>query len=437
MNLLKVSLVSFFVFCSLLLGSTIYAATDTTADIGKVILLADVNAYDAKVISQKGNEVNISFDIANGAGVQSGIKYGVSLIKETGGAQSLVDEFIYQEVLSLSSNSTIKKNVKYIAPLGLNGEYTLLVTIKNESGMPMGMVTAGKVTLVSTVKTIEILPETCSLGVVNEKNSPKYDLIQGVDIEKTENLKLTCTILNSTKGIVSASPIYETHYRTVYGEIVSQEGGDINPISFKAGEKKVVSLILPKATKPQAYDVKVSLKYGEVDTNSVVAHYVLRGVSATIQNFSLDKDYYSKGEAANISFVLSPSADNFSESRFASSALPEIILFSSINDDKQKECINPINKVITSDINSGKVDLVVPVIANCNNPQAVIMLKDASGNILDQKSLSFESKKDNEVKNSSNSISKIILIIFGVLVVAGLAFYFINLKRKENETINQ
>jgi hypothetical protein len=437
MKLLKVSFVSFFVFCSLLLGSTLYAATDTTTDIGKPILLADVNAYNAKIVSQKGNEINISFDISNGIGVQSGVKYGVSLIKETDGTQSLVDEFIYPEVLSLSSNSTVTKNVKYIAPLSASGEYTLLINIKNESGMPMGMAVAGKATLVSTVKNIEILSETCSLGVVNEKNSPKYDLIQGIDIEKTENLKLTCTVLNSAKEVVSASPVYETHYRTVYGEIVSQEGGDTDSISFKAGEKKIVSLILPKATKPQAYDVKVLLKSKDVSSNSVVVHYVLRGASATIQNFSLDKDYYKKDEVANISFILTPSADNFSESRFAASALSEVTLTATINDDKQKECIAPINKNITNDLNNGKIDLVVPVIANCNNPQATIILKDASGNILDQKSLSFESKKDNVTQTSSNNAVKIILIIFGILVVAGLAFYFINLKKKENETINQ
>ncbi len=436
MKLLKISLVSLFVFCSLLLGSTLHAATYTMEN-GKAVVLADVNVYEAKIVSQKGNEINISFNIDNGQGVQSGIKYGVSLIKGTGGNQFTVDEMIYPEVLSLSLNSTITKNVKYTAPLSVSGEYTLLVTIKNENGMPMGMAIAGKITLTSNVKSIEILPETCSLSVVGEKNSSKYTLVQGVDIEKTENLKLTCSAKNPSSSVVSVTPFYETFLRNVYGEMVSQTGGDVNPISFKALEKKTISLILPKALKSQSYDIKVELKSGAVVSNTIKVHYVLRGASATIQNFSLNKDYYSKNDTANMSFVWYTSADSFPNSRLGLSTLPVITLKASITDDKKQECISPINKVIEDSSKDGKMDLTSTIIANCNNPQATIMLLDDKGNILDQKLLSFETKKDNTAKTSPTSSSKIILIIFGVLVVAGLAFYFINLKRKENETINQ
>jgi len=435
MKLLKVSILSFFVFCSLLLGSTLHAATYTMNN-GKAVVLADVNVYEAKIISQKGNEINISFDIDNGQGVQSGIKYGVSLVKGTGESQFSLDEMIYPEILSLSSNSTIKKNIKYTAPASISGEYTLLVTIKNESGMPMGMATAGKVTLTSNLKAIEILPETCFLSVVGEKNSPKYALIQGVDIEKTENLKLTCTAKNPSSVVVSATPSYETYLRNVYGEMVTQNGGDIDPISFKALEKKSISLVLPKTTKPQSYDIKIELKSGAFISNTIKVHYVLRGISATIQNFSLDKDYYSKNDISNISFIWSPSADSFMDSRFGASKQPIITLVASITNDQKKECIAPINQIM--DIaKAGKVDLSANIIADCNNPQATVTLSDDKGNILDQKLLSFESKKDNTVKTSTNSSSKIILVIFGFLVVAGIAFYFINLKRKENETINQ
>jgi hypothetical protein len=435
MKLLKVSLIGLFISCSLLLGSTLHAAT-YTMDNGKAVVLADVNIYEAKIVSQKGNEVNISFNIDNGQGVQSGIKYGVSLIKGTGGNQFTVDEMIYPEVLSLSSNSTITKNVKYTAPLSVSGEYTLLVTIKNESGMPMGMAIAGKITLASNVKSIEILPETCSLSVVDEKNSPKYTLVQGVDIEKTENLKLTCTAKNPSSSVVSVTPSYETYLRNVYGEMVSQTGGDMNPMSFKALEKKTISLVLPKALKSQSYDVKVELKSGAVVSNTIKVHYVLRGASATIQNFSLDKDYYNKNDVANISFIWSPSADSFSDSRLGTPTQPIINLVASISNDQKKECVAPINQIM--DITkAGKIDLSATIITDCNNPQATVTLKDDKGNILDQKLLSFESKKDNAVQTSSNSAGKTTLIIFGVLVVAGLAFYFINLKRKENETINQ
>lgn len=437
MKLLKVSLVGLFVFCSLLLGSTLHAATYTTEN-GKAVMLADVNVYEAKITSQKDNKINISFEIDNGQGVQPGVKYGVSLVKEeTGVKQSIVDEYIYPEVLSLSSNSNIKKDITYLAPANISGNYSILISIKNESGMSMGMANVGKITLARTLKTIEIIPGTCFINVVGEKNNPKYVLNQGVDIEKTESLKLNCSVKNSSSDVISATPTYETHLRNIYGETVGQTGGDTTPISFKAGEEKIISLTLPKASKPQAYDVKVALKSNISTSNSIIAHYVLRGASAIIQNLSLDKDYYSKNDTANMSFIWYTSADSFPNSRLGLSAFPVITLTASIINDKKQECVSPINKVIEDSSKDGKMELTAPIIANCNNPQATITLKDDKGNILDQKLLSFESKKDNPEKTSPFGSTKIILIIFGVLVVAGLAFYFINLKKKENETINQ
>jgi len=277
--------------------------------------------------------------------------------------------------------------------------------------------------------TVQILPETCYLSVVGEKNSPKYTLIQGVDIASTESLSLTCSVVSPLKTISSVVPTYETHYRDISGEVVTQEGGDVSPISFKALEKKLITLLLPKATKPQAYDIKTTLISNGISSNSIISHYVLRGESATIQTFSIDKDYYKVNDIAKLSVVWTPSADNFIGSRLSKSgtALPSLTLTGTINDDKQQACISPINQVVTD----SKVDISIPIITNCNNPQASIQLKDAKGNVLDQKTLSF---KTNIQTAAQESNTMMIFIIIGVLIVAGLAVYFIILKKKSNET---
>lgn len=67
----------------------------------------------------------------------------------------------------------------------------------------------------------------------------------------------------------------------------------------------MISFILPKALEPQAYDVKVALKSSENTSNPIIIHYVLQGISATIQNLSLDKDFYNKGDTATLSFFWS------------------------------------------------------------------------------------------------------------------------------------
>ena len=436
MNVLKISSISFFVLFSLILSTPVFAVETPTptpaTPSGSAVIVADVNLYNAKIVSQKDNVINLSFDIANKEGVQAGVKYSVKLISETKNGQFSVDEYIYPEVLSLSANTKITKEITYTAPANLNGVYTVLLNIKNESSLPLGLGVAGKVNLVSTSKTAEILTDSCYLSVAGEKGSPKYVLNQGVDIAPTENLVINCTVVNSSKVSVSAIPTYETHYRTMYGEVVAQEGGDVAPLSLKAGEKKVVSLVLPKATKPQAYDVKFSLTSGDVTSNSVVVHYVIQGSSATIQNLSLDKDYYNKNDIAKISFLLSSSADGFPGSRAGKgSVVPETTLVANIFNDKNKECIAPISQIVKDTI----TDISTTILADCNNPKASIELKDANGNILASKNLSFESKSKNEEPKEkevpSDKNGSIIFIAFGSIVIAGLAVYFIRLRRKD------
>jgi hypothetical protein len=333
MNLFKIFSISLLVIGSLLLSTPVKGEESSSP---KSIVIADVNIYDAKITSQKGNQINLSFELSNGEGVQAGVRYGVSLLKDTPDGQFLADEFIYPEVLSLSANSSLLREISYLAPVSLSGEYSLMIEAKKESGLPLGIAIPGKVNLTATANMVQISPESCYLSVVDEKDSPKYNLTQGVDIEKTENIKLTCTVSNTSDKVMSVSPSYETHIRTVYGQLVTQEGGDIGEISFNAGEKKTISLVLPKATKAQAYDIKIALKSGNIYSNYITAHYVLRGISATIQNFSLDKDSYNKNDVATLSFVWSPSADGFFGSRFGPSTQSVVTLLAKMTDNKNK-----------------------------------------------------------------------------------------------------
>ncbi len=428
MKLFKVSLLSFFVLFSFSLVSQIQAEETQF----KVTQISGVNVYQSKVVSQDKNNIDIFFGITNESEAQSGLKYGVKLIKETSGiGQSIADEYISSEPMSLSPYESLEKTVRYIAPQGLKGEYTIFIFVKNDNGLTLGLGSAGKVTLTSSSSTVEILPETCSLYVGDSKIA--YELGQGVDIEKTEALKLTCTAMNPSKGSISVTPLYETHYRTMYGDIVETEGGSTDTLIFKAGEKKSFTLTLPKALSSQAYDVKVYLNDKGILSNSAVAHYVLRGPSATIQTFSLDKDGYLAGDTASMKFLWSPSADSFSGSRLGGSTLSSVTLDISIVNKDDKECISPINQVLGS---SSNLDLTGRVKIECKNPKATIILKDDAGNILDQKILSFETKSDLNEGSSLNSKSTLLLIL-GILIVTGLALYFINLKKKQDETITQ
>jgi len=422
MKLLKISSISLFVLFSLILTTGV-SAVETTPVQKKPVVLATVNIQDAKIVSRENNVLNIFFKITNREGAQSGIKYSVNLIQKTGKTQTTADEYIYPEVISVGANSVLEKNITYIAPANMNGTYTVVILAKNYSGLPLGITSLGEIELVSTIKTAEILPETCFTSTSADKNVSSTPINKGINISSKENILLTCTVVNNSKESVSAVPTYETHYRSLYGDVAGQQGGDVNPISLKAGEKKPISLNLPKATIPQVYSVKVSLKSGEVYSNSVVVNYNLSGLSATIQNFSLDKGSYKTNETANLSFFWTASSGK-------KEALPPITLEAKITDARQKECIVPVNQLLAS---VGLVQIPAQVIKNCDNPQVAIALKDASGNTLDQKQLSFEptEKPSTNIFAGKNGI---IVTIIAILVLLGVAIYFMKLKKKENKT---
>ena len=66
--------ISFFVLLSLLLAGPVFAVgitSTTNTNTQKVIVLADVNIYNIKIVSQEGNNIKISFDIKNNQGAQA------------------------------------------------------------------------------------------------------------------------------------------------------------------------------------------------------------------------------------------------------------------------------------------------------------------------------------------------------------------------------
>ncbi|HAE36244.1 TPA: hypothetical protein DCX66_04050 [Candidatus Nomurabacteria bacterium] len=411
-NLLKFTFV--IVVISLFSITPAFAVAETSEQKAVApVVLATVNIVNASIVSEKDNVFNISFSLSNREGLQTGVKYGVKLVKESTKGQFVVDEKIYDESLTLNPNTEVKKEVTYTAPASLSGSYTLMLTSQNINAFPFGSTSLGKVTLKATTSSIQILPETCSLKVVGEKSNATYSLGQGVDIKPEESLKLICEAVNPSKTSVTATPTYETRYRSSYGDIIPATGGDSTAITFKAGESKSVSVTLPKATAPQAYDVSFSLNTKDSKSNPVVAHYVLRGNSATVQSVSLDKDYYKGGEKAQVSFVYTPSADS-SGIRFSASTAGAINSKVLVENGKGKSCAKEQTQAL-ADLTSPKVDLTFPIRSKCLDPKITVTLTDDKGAVLDQKE--FNVKTTTEPKSNSNLFYIIIVLALLVIII--------------------
>lgn len=390
----------------------------TASSTQKVITLATVNIQQPKIVSESGHSLILSFDISNREGIQTGVKYGVQLLSEIEKRQTITDERIYSEVLTLAEQSNVHKEIVYSAPAGLSGDYKVILISRNNEGLLLAIAFVGMVTLPKE-SGVSIDSLSCYLQVSEENDNPRYALIQGVDIDPNESLLLTCEVSNSTSDAVILTPAFETHYRSMFGEIVSQTEPASQPISLNGGEKKIVTLTLPKATKAQAYDIQITVGSNSLSSNTIIAHYILRGPSATIQNISLDNNYYRKGATATVTVLWSRAADNFNNSRkFASPSAESIVVM--FSDGSGAVCAAELNSKLATEHN---IVLPISITRNCVDPHLTVLLKDGQGGTLGERSISLVSPVGSAFDTTSNFIP-IIVVLFILVIIAYIGFYW-------------
>ncbi|MDP1883863.1 MAG: hypothetical protein Q8L10_00690 [Candidatus Moranbacteria bacterium] len=395
----------------------------------QAVTVATVNIYDAQITSQENNAIKITFDLSNREQVQPDVRYAVQLIRQNEDQQILVDEKIYPETISLNENETIKKEIEYIAPEYLSGTFKLWLIAKNESGLPLSMNPVGEIALDGAMEYLEIIPDTCYLKVEGEAGDKKYMLGQGVDIRPEEKLMAYCDVQSHFKGQQKFTPNFETHWRTAFGKIVADNKEPQQIQIIDQQEKKTLQFILPQALEPQAYEAILELKNSDnqVVSNKVYFHYVLRGVSATIQNLTLDKDYYQKGETARASFFWAGSADSFPESRFGQVEPIKLFYNISIQNEQKQNCGNIQKQAIDHQTFLDVSDIAI--VANCPNPQIKVDIQEESGKILDIKDFSLKSRKipaegiiAQEKKNNPIVYGVAIVIILAVISLIAIFF---------------
>ena len=162
------------------------------------------------------------------------------------------------------------------------------------------------------------------------------------------------------------------------------------------------------------------MKNQEVESNSINIKYFILGenkVNALIQNFSLDKDYYESGEVAKVSLFWNSSSET------------DINLNLNIK-SKNKECITPLNQNVKG---NGYLDLEIPIISDCKNPQVFISLKTLEGENIIEKAFSIQTDKKNLEKTGVLDNNNFMIAAAFVLIAMAIVVYFINLKKKENE----
>ncbi|HAI74042.1 MAG TPA: hypothetical protein DCS28_03340 [Candidatus Moranbacteria bacterium] len=402
-----------------------------SSDDSTPVIISTVNIYNAEIVKydQEKSRLRILFDLYNREKAQPQIMYSVQLIKQDGENQYLIDEKVYDKIISLAEKQGVSESIAYPVPEYLSGKYKVFIKAMNIKGLIHSLAYVGEVDLAAkNTQYLEIANASCYLTIEGEESKTHYTLYQGVDIAENEKLIGNCEITNHFSTAVDFIPFFETHFRTVAGEIVSDNGENQTALHLEKNEKKLFSFTLPKALKPQAYDAQLALNDAQSQktiSNKTVFHYVLHGLGATVQNLRLDKDYYAKGETAKVSFFWSASADGFANSRLGETKLE--------NGTLNIEVENCSKKIIQStDEQSNFIELEIPIIKDCVNPQVVAIIKDKDGNILDQNNFEMKSSDvfagGGEAKIQTEKISKtktVVLIFVLLITVISLALIFI------------
>ncbi|MFA5651763.1 MAG: hypothetical protein WC933_00135 [Candidatus Paceibacterota bacterium] len=411
MKKIFISLLSVFVlgavFCNVASAQTVESISYT---------VATVNIYNSKIVSSNDRNYKISFDLSNDSGVQSQIRYSVQLTKTVSSSSDVVvDEKIYDPIFSIDEKTTIPQSVVYSIPSSLGkGDYKLWVYSKNNNGLILAAAYVGEIKLTTDLpNTVEIIPESCYVTIKNNANSSKYYLGDLASIVSKDSLVMNCSVSNRYTSDVSLVPLFETRVRSMYGETVSQIEGTQGTITIKKG-KNNIEVALPKALVPQTYVNVFSLVSDDkkISTNNIITTYSLEGESGSIMNAVFDKTSYKKGEIANVKiFSMLELSGSTSTASTASISV-------SVTNQENRLC----SEVIKKDASTAPVvEIPVPVIEDCVNPKANIILSSTNTNgenlALDTQSFDVTTpKKDIPIDYKQIAIASVIFILLIIIL---------------------
>lgn len=376
------------------------------------VMIADTNILNPEISSKEGNKLDITFNISNGKDVQTGIKYGVELVKVVDNHNVVVDSKVYDEYLTLGVNTEINKSIVYEAPLQLSGNYDLYLTVSNNSGLYFLYSKIGNVSLESNSQGILISADKCFVKEVN--SDKKYKLFDLARIDSGSDLVINCEVVNALNENVSLVPHYEVRTDSLYSDMVNDLASDTNPVSLNANETKSIESVIPKVNSSGTYSVTFYLSNDKYSTNKLSFKYMVNGPSTQILNLSLDKDYYIKGETALLKLSYT---NNDIDTLYA-----DVL----ISNDKGKSCSSSTRE----DISVFKPVVTIPVKMelNCKNPQILIKLVDDKGIIFSQRAFTVDS-----MSFQKDSIDPLYIII-PIIIILILLIIIKLIKNRKNGT---
>jgi hypothetical protein len=364
----------------------------------------------------------VSFDVSNRVGAQPQIKYAVQLTQVLAKSELQVDEKVYDETLSLGENTTVSRTVNYSIPASLSaGTYRLWIDSKNNNGLPFGIAFAGEVNITeNALNAIEIVPDSCYLVTSTSTQATQTPLSQGIVISPADTLMAKCKVTSNFSADTIFTPSFVTRSHTLFGEVVSTTGNSTENITIKNGNNDI-TLALPKASKPQDYNLTFSLvsSLGNTVSNAISFNYAISGQSGIIRNVVFDKTFYKAGETANLQIFSTRTG------LFTQTGTSTITIL--VSNSAGADCSVALNKEVS---NFSVINLSIPITKDCADPKASVTLS-SNGVALDSKDFQFITPMSASTSigaNTNKIIIALVLIVF-VLILGTLIYNYFHKKK--------
>lgn len=418
MKLLKISLLSLAMVFSLMVGTATFAEEEKQKETPAPISLSDLDFSNFQIISQEGNNFELSFTTTNGQRAQSGVRYGVALNPKGVYPVGAANEYVYSESLTLESNYELTKNIKYTAPSNLEGDYEIRIVLKNKEGLTLSLSKYEEIKLEKSSNFIELTKDSCN--VVTTAGGEEFSLKENngvLVIPSGDKISVSCSVKNNNQSEILVSPKYEIYLNNIYGDLIEKDL-DSSEVGFSPEEEKVITWELPAINENITHATKIFLEGQNLLSNSLVVSYSYPKEKqiGLLNNISLDKTYYKKGELAKISFI------------WIDSTLKDQVftLKTSILNKKGEVCLPEKTEFPVS---TGQTSITGEIIKNCLNPKVLAKIENEKGEVVAEGDLLFQTIN----KPQLPVLDIVILALIIILVVAGIVIFFIKPKNKKEE----
>ena len=327
----------------------------TGGDAPNNALLANVD-FTETTLNREGREILLSFALNNAGGVQTGVRYGVMLVPGEKNQRTTEDTFVYDEVLTLLDGDTVTRNVVYTAPSALEGDYTVYLITKSESGFTFAMKEVGKTILQKSGAALLLDGGNCYLTV--DPSGARLDANKIASLAEGDSLVSHCEVTNTEPGLVTITPWYETRSGSLFGASVIAEGGSGESVTFEANETKTLVTPLPKMNKEGEYAVTVAY---DAQGNDVTYMYTV-GTPARVENIILDQYVYRPGDQAMIGVVARGPEGMYT-------------LTLEVTNSEGVACGAPVFQAIELD-GTSRTNVLVPITSSCTAPSVSVQLTD-------------------------------------------------------------